>query len=543
VSPAARTPADLQVLLPHLAGVEVRCVELGAARLCIWAHPRAGEAACPGCGRSSRRVHSRYERRLADAAIGGRRVVIRLRVRRFFCAWPGCPAATFAEQVDGLTTRYARRSPPLGAMLAAVALALAGRAGARLAGLLGVVAGRSSLLRLLGALPDPETGQVTVLGVDDFAFRRGHNYGTILIDIGTRRPVDLLPDREADTLTAWLRDHPGTEVICRDRAGAYAEGARAGAPQAIQVADRWHLWHNLAEHVEKAVARHMACLSQAPETIAPPPPGTGPAPDLEQAATVAAAGRTEQYALVKRTRERYAAVQALRAQGKGIKPIMRELGLAKETVRRFARAASVEELLGTARAGRPAILDQHKPYLHERWNAGCTNVLQLHAEITARGYRGSYGTVRDYLQPFRALGAAPPARPARPKVREVTGWLLRHPDSLDADEQVKLKQALARCPHLDATARHVAAFGDMMTGRHGERLDAWITAVDADDLPDLHSFTHGLKRDHAAVVNGLTLPHSSGAVEGNVNRIKMIKRQMYGRAGFGLLRKRVLLAT
>ena len=319
------------------------------------------------------------------------------------------------------------------------------------------------------------------------------------------------------------------------------EGAAAGAPLVIQVADRWHLWHNLAEHAEKAVARHSACLKPEPAAPAPPMPEADTAPDLDQAA--AAAQRADERALVKRTRDRYAAVHALRAQGQGIKPIMRELGLAKETVRKFARAASAEELLARPRAGRPGILDAHKPYLHQRWNAGCTNALQLHAEITARGYRGSYGTVNLYLQPFRALGAAPPPRPAPPKVRDITSWMLRHPDSLDADEQLKLKQALARCPHLDATAAHLTAFAEMMTGRHGERLDAWIAAVDADDLPDLHSFTTGLKHDHDAVLAGLTLEHNSGAVEGNVNRIKMIKRQMYCRAGFALLRKRVLMAT
>ncbi len=303
------------------------------------------------------------------------------------------------------------------------------------------------------------------------------------------------------------------------------------------------MWHNLAEHAEKAVARHNACLKQEPPAAAPPGPDADAAPDLEQAAAAAATAHAEERALVRRTRDRYAAVQALRAQGKGIKPIMRELHLAKETVRKFARAADVEELLARPRVGRPGILDEHKPYLHQRWNAGRTNVLQLHAEITARGFHGSYGTVNLYLQPFRALGAAPPAAPAPPKARDITGWMLRHPDSLDADEQAKLEEALARCPHLDATAAHVAAFAEMMTGRYGERLDAWIAAVDADDLPDLHSFTTGLTHDHDAVLAGLTLEHSSGAVEGNVNRIKMIKRQMYGRAGFGLLRKRVLLAT
>jgi transposase len=529
----------LGVLLPHLAGVLVEKTELAGPRLCIWARARAEQAACRACGRWSGRVHSRYERRLADSPIGGRRVVIRLAVRRFFCDAADCPATTFAEQVEGLTSRYARRTAPLAAMLGAVAMALAGRAGARLASLLGMVAGRSSLLRLVMALPGPPAGQVSVLGVDDFAFRRGRVYGTLLIDVETGKPVDLLPDREADTFAAWLREHPGAAVICRDRAGAYADGARRGAPAAIQVADRWHLWHNLAGHVEKEVARHRGCLQEP--GAAPQPPPAGRVPDLQQAAAAAEAARTEASALARRTRDRYEQVQALRAQGKGIKPIMRELGLAKETVRRFYRAASVDELLAKARDRRPSILDDFKPHLHRRWNEGWTNVWQLHAEIRGQGYRGGYGTVRDYLQPFRALAAAPPATPAPPKVRDVTSWMLRDPDSLDDDQKLQLKQARDHCPHLDALAGHVTEFAKILTGRHGERLDAWIAAADADDLPDLHSFTHGLSSDYDAVLNGLTLPWSSGAVEGNVNRIKMIKRQMYGRAGFALLRKRVLL--
>ena len=211
------------------------------------------------------------------------------------------------------------------------------------------------MLRLVMAQPDPRAATVTVPGVDDFAFRRGRDYGTILVNVETGHPVDLLRDREAETLAEWLKQHPGAEVICRDRAGAYADGARQGAPEAVQVADRWHIYRNLSEHVEKAVARHRACLEEnAPEPEPDEPADVLETPDLQQAAIEAAARRAEDSALAVRTRQRYEQVQALKAQGKGIKPIMRETGLAKETVRRFYYAATVDELLAKVRDGRPS---------------------------------------------------------------------------------------------------------------------------------------------------------------------------------------------
>jgi hypothetical protein len=227
--------------------------------------------------------------------------------------------------------RYARCTVLLRGMLESIGLALAGRAGSRLATRLGVPVSRSTLLRVIRALPDPEIGTVAVLGVDDFSLRRGHVYGTVLVDIDTHRLIDLLADREANTFAAWLREHPGTRVVCRDRAGAYAEGARSGAPGAIQVADRWHLWHNLAEHVEKTVAAHHGCLPQHNDISPEVPIEGGSAADLTEAAQAAQLQRTDSSALVARTKARYQTIQALKADGRGIKTIMRELGLAKET--------------------------------------------------------------------------------------------------------------------------------------------------------------------------------------------------------------------
>ena len=533
------------MLLPHLTGVITEAAGLEDGRLRIWAHCGAEGAACRRCGQFSARVHSTYRRRLADVPVGGHPVALWLRVRRFFCGNNQCKSVTFAEQFEGLTTPRSRRTPPLAAMLTAIGVALAGRAGTRLAAHLDLPASRTGMLRLIMALPDPEAGSLTILGIDDFAFRRGRDYGTILIDVETGRPVDLLRDREADTVADWLKEHPGIKVICRDRAGAYADGARQGAPDADQVADRWHIYHNLCEHVDKAAARHRSCLEEpAPqEPEEPAAPEASQVPDLQQAAAEAAARRAEESVLAVRTRQRYDLVQSLKAQGKGIKPIKRETGLAKGTVRRFYYAETVDELLVRVKDGRPSILDEHKSYLHQRWNDGCTNVSRLHAELKERGYKGSYGTIRDYMMPFRQAGTAPPAVPGPPKARDLARWITADPGNLDDDEKAKLAEARERCPSLDALAGHVTEFAKILTGRHGDRLDDWITAVETDDQPELRSFVRGIKRDYDAVLNGLTMPWSSGVVEGNVNRVKMLKRQTYGRAAFPLLRKRVLLVS
>jgi transposase len=214
---------ELGILLPHLAGVIVEEVAVGAGLLLVTARGRAAAAACSRCGSESARVHSRYFRTLADAAVGGRRVEIRLAARRFFCLAPACERKIFAEQIGGLTSRYTRKTPLLAGILASIAVALAGRAASRLATVLTVPACRQVMLGLVMAAPDPPAASPRVIGVDDFAIRRGQHHGTLIIDIETGAPLDLIEGRDAKPLADWLAAHPGVEVICRDRASAYAK--------------------------------------------------------------------------------------------------------------------------------------------------------------------------------------------------------------------------------------------------------------------------------------------------------------------------------
>ncbi|GAA4384073.1 hypothetical protein GCM10023088_51990 [Actinomadura verrucosospora] len=314
-----------------------------------------------------------------------------------------------------------------------------------------------TLTRAIRNLPEPATGTPRVLGVDDFALRRGRVYGSILIDITTGRPVEVLTDRTADTLAAWLRAHPGVEIVCRDRAGAYAEGIARGAPEAIQVADRWHLWRNLGDAVERAVARHRRHLhvlnEKAQVSEASPARRTSRFPE----------GRNDRVAV--RTRQRHTAVHALLTQGRTIMQIADELQLSRNTIRRFARAADPDLLLVHGGTGkRTKDLQAYDAYLRTRWDQGCTNAQRLHAELRERGYSGALITVRQYLQPWRTRRPAPQG-PRPPTVRQATAWFLSNPAHLDPGDQRRLDILCNASPQLAVLRDRVREFAEMMVHR------------------------------------------------------------------------------
>ncbi|MEU5324611.1 ISL3 family transposase [Streptomyces sp. NPDC021056] len=530
-----------ELLFPSVSGIAVVAVHTDGEAIRIEARCTPTGAACPDCFRWTEQVHSSYLRFPADLPSAGRRAELALRVRRFLCATTECGRRTFVEQVPGLTRRHGRVTERLRQTMCAIGLALAGRAGARLAQVMGIATSRTTLLRRVMDLPDPAATQPRAVGVDDFALRRGHIYGTVVIDAETHQVLDLLPERDAATLAPWLAAHPGIEVICRDRAGAYAEAASTAAPQALQVADRFHLWQNLASAVEKTVAGHRSCLRDLPL------PAREPEPAWERSAE--APGRDDEPdeptgKFADRARAHHALVHELLGKGMSLRGIAHHLGWGRHTVQRYARAARWQDMVKGRKRQLPSKLDPFKPYLAQRWTetGGKAKILDLHREITARGFRGHYSLVRDWIRRDLPQQEGFTPAPLPPSVRQVTGWITRHPATLTEEENLHRKAVLDRCPELASAAELTSSFAEMLTTLSGTRLSEWISEATNANLPGISSFAVGLNSDFDAVTAGLTTDWNSGPVEGAVNRIKMLKRQMFGRAGFQLLRKRVLLA-
>lgn len=530
-------------LVPFLA---IRRMVLVGSTIRLEAGGVAANARCPACGTLATREHGHFVRRPVDLPWRGCTVRLVVTVRRFRCDRLTCPRVTFAEEL-GRLPRRARRTTDVTALLLWVVNAAGGEKGARLAIGLGIPTSPDTLLRIqrraaIGAVPTPR-----VLGVDDLALHRGHDYATLFVDMETRRPIDLVKGRDAAVVATWLRDHPGVEVIVRDRAGAYADGARAGAPEAVQVADRFHLVQNASTALD-ALLRGRRRELEAALTTAPVPPAddavtpTSPGHPLSATARHQAERRAARVA-------RWETVHALREQGLSLLRIATEMGMQRCTVRDML--ASPVPPHNQLLAPRPPplaspTLAPFVPYLQDRWQAGAHNVSKLVREIRAQGYQGSASLVRQAIYTWRPpqprIHLRPPAtRIPRPvSVR----WLcLRPPDSLDDDERASLNRVLAEHPNLATGHELLQRFRRLVATRDLTGIDAWLTFARASGLAPFEALANGLAADRAAVNAAFTTPWSNGPVEGHVNRVKLIKRQGYGRAKLDLLRTRVLLAA
>jgi transposase len=523
---------------------------------------------CPACGRASRAVHSRYERHPADLPSFGRRVRVSLSVRRFYCRNPGCVRRTFAERLPAFLAPRARRTLRLAAAQGRLGVVLGGEAGARLLSRLAMPASSDTVLRLVRTFPLPQSEPPCAVGVDDWAMCKGRRSGTIVVDLERNRVVDLLPDRTAETLATWLRQRPSIEVVARDRSTEYARGAASGAPDAVQVCDRWHLLANLRQAVERWLHTVHGRLRDLP--VSSPGAETAPAAHRERAFPRSAPERVASATSRAHWQGRYDEVRRRHLAGEPLLAIARALGLARATVRKYANAETFPARLPHGPG--PSILDPYLPYLEQRLAAGCANGRALWRELRSRGFPGGPKQVHRWLAERRTvpskfgrrhahepdemrLASARTDGPPLPTPRQLA-WLLVQPtatlDSAEAatvsrveqDGEAKLVAGLAR--RFTALVR-ACGVGSRREGHAPAetvgKLDSWLTDARACGIPAIETFAAGLEQDGAAVRAALTEPWSSGQAEGQVNRLKLLKRQRYGRAGFDLLRRRVLLAA
>lgn len=532
-------------------GFEIEQAEVEANTVWVRARSTARTGCCPNCEVVSSTSHGWHQRLPQELPSVGKTVRLMLIVRRFRCLNPMCAQKTFVERFAEWLPPYARRTTALTEVIRRVGFESGGESGARVLDYIQVVASADTVLRVirLAALSPRDAYPLRQIGIDDWAIKKGRTYGTIIVDLEQHQVVDVLPDRTAETVAQWLQAHPSIEVITRDRSTDYINGIQAGAPTALQVADRWHLLLNLSQMVERFLGTIHNQLRAVPMSD-----------EYRQALQEqrAAFRRTQaerRLSQLSRDRRvaRYEQVQQWRREGYNITQIARILNCKWETARDYFDAPQFPER--QQRSLRHSIIDPLLPYLEKRHAEGCENASQLWREIQKLGYAGSNKPVLRWMQQRRTKPAA-----STPLVyRETTSAEHKTTPSLPSAKQlawviVKDPAQLANTEHLTlahiqqvttvATVYYLAQqFVVMIKQRQVERLDHWLTACATSGITQLQSFARGIQQDYAAIHAALATSWSNGQTEGQVNRLKFIKRQMYGRARFDLLRLRVLGPT
>ena len=507
---------------------------------------RAESASCPSCGCPSHRVHSRYLRTIADLPCFGTPVMLRYQVRRFFCDDLECPQRIFAERLDPVVRRRGRTTARLDRKLASIGLECGGEPGRRLSAGLGIRTSGDTILRRVRRVAPEAESTPSVIGIDDFALRKGRRYGTVLVDHESHNVVDLLPERSSESTTRWLAARGPVRVVTRDRSNLYARGVSDANPQAIQVADRFHLHANLREALVRLLDRHQpdvraaAATSLAAAVATHADPADSDSPPLSNSAR-----RAQRRARRRATRRQ---VVELNELGLNISAIARELDMDRGRVRRLLQPGRSPE---PAAMRRPRTIDPYAQPLRQLWDSGVHNNRELYRRISAMGFGGSLHMVHRCVAPWRQAATQADTTVPKPRASDARAvrisstrlsWLLLSRKIERSPQEQKLIEALLRdCEPVRLATDLSLRFKEILPQRESGPLLTWTQRTTQADVPEeIRSFAQGLLRDWPSVKAAAELPWSNGRVEGHVNRIKLIKRKMYGRANFDLLRIRVM---
>jgi transposase len=503
------------------SGFAVDAVQVLADRVQILLRSRRPWGICPGCGGRSRRMQSRYRRRPADLPLGGRRVELSILTRRFWCDGVLCGRRIFCERFDdSVLGQYSRRTQRLETIVHHLGLALGGRPAASFADRLMIPVSKDTLLRVVRRRVTAHDDTLTVIGIDDFAFRRGQTYGTIVCDLERRRPVVLLPDRALNTSRAWLAEHPTISVVARDRGGGYGEAIARGLPNAEQVADRWHLMENSSRAFLDAVGKSMRQIRQAVGSNIVDP----------KLLTYAERLQYEGYLRRQETNE---AIKELSKKGTSIRQIVRQTGHSRKVVRDVLRGQRFDVF-----RTRPSSLDSWLPWLNTRWDEGARNASALWREMLVQGFPGQRGVVSQWAQRRRLAEKANQSGLARtPSARVIARLLTTARDDLAKSEAILVAAIEVNVPELVVARTTIGEFQSMIRSKTATKLEDWLQAA---KLSLVTSFANGVERDLAAVRNAIISPWSNGQTEGQITRLKLVKRQMYGRAKLDLLQARLI---
>jgi transposase len=533
--------SDSLTVLPAPKLLNLISVRADANAITLAARTSSRVARCPVCAKQSLRVHSRYTRTLADLPWQGIPVTLHLHVRRFFCEEVNCHRAIFAERLSDVVRHYARRTERLDEWFTHVSFALGGEAGSRLLRDLGVVVSGETLLNHIRSthLQDHETPRV--LSVDDFAFRRGTRYGTVLVDLERRELVDVLPDRSADTFARWLSAHPGVEVVSRDRGGEYAEAARRAAPHAVQVADRFHLMKNLRDVVLRVFRQHIEVLDLVPT----------PMNHFQKLTNLRLDRKASKERTKEHTRELFESIHALSKKGMKNAQVARELGIHRHTVEKYLAFKTPPQRRHFTK--KISAIAPYEDYILGRWEQGCRNATQIWREISEQGYPGAYKNVvriTRYLKEQERLAKPLPDRPPGILASHAAGILVKRPENRSKGEIQTLKRLKTIHRVTERCCALFEQFAGMLRDKEQRseeqvrrRLEEWIGEAKASGVAEVKAFAMKLVQDMKAVVAAMILPYSQGQTEGRINKLKLVKRSMYGRGEFDLLRQRVLYAA